>query len=328
VALTQLYVGQIPATAAGRRALRELALDVQDQLRQATQPVPSVALLGFDPAGPGVGERETGACDLVDLLLLRPNALIVAVVWRRPGPILALPGAPWRDAAGGEVLGEAGGLTPLQRAQALRDAVAERLRLADALRAQDARLIGAVVCAPATHPDSQISLDVDDHRQGLKVLGMDELAGVAAMVQSGVALAEADMAAIAAEVFGGRLWLDAGRALFEFAPPRFALRLLDGARAGELVSLPEGQTVVGRRRSPRHYERRVAILGDDLISSDHAVLDYGDGPAVTVRDISKNGTWLAAPGEAERHLRGAERRVGPGALLRMGVTRMRLEQLT
>lgn len=318
MASTQLFVGQIPGTAAARQALRGRAIDVDAALGQAHQPASSVALLNFDP-----GDARLAP---VDMLLIRPGALLVGVLWRHDGPIDVDPGGPWRDRASGTALAGADGRSPLELARAQRDAVMERLVAARAVPG-DARMAGAVVCLPAVHPESQISLDVDDHLRGLKVLGMDELAGVAAMISSGVALAERQMRALAEEVFGGRLWLDDGQELFELAPPRFALRALGGARAGELALLPEGETVVGRRRTPRRYERRVAIPGDDLISSDHAVLAYGDGEALTVRDTSKNGTWVAAPGEAEQHLRGSERAVTPGAVLRLGVTRMRVEQV-
>jgi hypothetical protein len=321
VAPTQLFIGKIPRSAADRQAVRERALDILLQLRQANHPAPTVGLLHFD-AGAGAGA-------LTDLLLIRPRALIVGAFWTHSAPVEVAPGAPWRDLATSAALTHASGQSPLEVARAWRDAVVERVRESPGglFLSESARVIGAVVCVPATHPSSQISLDVDDHRNGLKVLGLDELAGVASMVQSGVELSEAQMRALASDVFGGRLWLDGARSLFELAPPRFALRLLHGERAGELVPLPEGQTVVGRRRTPRRYERRVPILGDDLISSDHVVLEYGDEDGLTVRDISKNGTWVAAPGEQEQHLRGGERRLAHGGSLRIGVTQLVVEPL-
>jgi hypothetical protein len=298
--------------------LRERALDIYAHLRQANQPAPTVALLNV-----AAGPSSAG----VDLLLLRPRALLAGTLRTFDGPIEALPGRPWRGLGGATP--PLPGPSPLDVARAARDAVALRLR--DPLDRwgvpRAPRILGAVVLFPAIHPDSRISLDIDDHRQGLKVLGLDELAGVAAMVSSGVELTEEQMRAVAEHVFGGRLWVDGGRMLFDLAPARFALRLLDGERAGEAVPLPEGETVVGRRRTARRYERRVAIGGDDLISSDHALLLCGDDEAVRLRDTSKNGTWIVRSDGQEQHLRGAEQVLAPGAVLRMGVTRMRLERL-
>jgi hypothetical protein len=321
VAATQLFIGQIPRTAVERQVLRERAIDVLQQLRQANQPAPSVVLLHFD--------APPGASRVVDLLLVRPRAVIVGMFWHHSGPFEVEPGGGWRDIISGALLADPAGNTPLELARTARNTVVEYLRdTAEGLpQLERARVVGAVICVPTTHPAARISLDVDEHRQGLKVLGMDELAGVAAMVQSGVELSERQMAAVAGEVCGGRLWYDGDKPLFELAPPRFALRLLHGDRAGEVVPLPEGQTIVGRRRTPRHYERRVPILGDDLISSDHVVLEYGDDEGLVVRDISKNGTWITAPGEHEHHLHGAERRLLQGGSLRIGMTRLLIEPL-
>jgi hypothetical protein len=47
---------------------------------------------------------------------------------------------------------------------------------------------------------------------------------------------------------------------------------------------------------------------------------------VRLRDTSKNGTWVTPPGAAEQRVRG-EQAIGPGTLVRMGVTRMRLERV-
>jgi hypothetical protein len=318
VATTQLFIGLAPLTASERRALRDQAFELSEQLRQANRPEPTVALLNFG----------AGASDPVDLLLLRPHAVIVASLMRPAGPIDASAGQPWRERDTGAALLGPAGLAPLDRARLHRDAVAARLRDAGLALAATSRVVGAVVCAPAIPSSSQISLDVDDHRSGLKVLGLDELAGVAAMVQSGVQLYEDQMRAVAVDLFGGRLWLDGGRSVLELAEPRFGLRTLAGERAGDLVSLHEGETVLGRRRVPRSHERRFVISGDDLVSNDHAVLEYGDEDAIVLRDTSKNGTWLASPGEPELHVRGAACRVAHGTVLRLGMTRLRVERLS
>jgi hypothetical protein len=320
VVATQIYIGRIPDTAGERRALRERALELLALLRAAHQPAPTAALLSFSAGA-------APPADTVDLLLLRPRAIIAGVLRAYPGPIAAAPGQGWTDADGAPLV-EAGDISPLELARMRRDAIVARLgapgsawRLPPA-----ARVLGAVIVTPRLHPDSRISLDVDDHRLALKVFGLDELTGVASMAQSNVQLGSEAIQSIAGTL-GGTLWMEGARTLFELTRPRFRLRLLDGERAGETLPLAEGETVVGRRRSPRRFERRVAVAGDDLISSDHAVLLYEDGSGLTLRDTSKNGTWVTAPGEPEQHLRGAERRLEPGAELRMGLTRMVVERI-
>lgn len=322
----KLYLGHTPPTARERSALRERALDLHERLGAGHEPEPAYALLNF-AAGDAPPESE------VELLLLRPNAVIVGAIREYAGPIDVLPGGGWLHRDTGEAISEPSGETPLQRIKAQRDAVRARLD-ADAARlagvpaeAQPfARTVGALICAPATHPDSRISLDVDEHRQLLKVLGLDELPGLAAMVRSGMALSEEDMRAIASELFAGRLWHDGEQLLFELAPCRFRLRLLaDGARAEAVLPLLEGENFVGRRRAPRRHEHRLTLAGDDLVSSDHARIICGEADHVVLRDTSKNGTWVTPPGTAEERVHDSERAIVPGTLLRMGMTRMRLE---
>ena len=341
----QLYIGQIPDSASERYLLRQRALDLHAALRAASRPradqEPSVALLNF-----GLGDGS--APQPIELLLLRPNAALVAVVRAYPGPIEVTPNGRWTDLASGAALRDGLGRTPLQIVRAQRDAVRARLQqavaslpktdpagapalarsgmeLPSAAEQPFDRTVGALICAPSTHPESRISLDVDEHRQWLKILGLDELAGLAAMLRSGVQLSEAELHAIAAEVFGGRLWHDGEQLLFELAPGRFQLRLLGEDATTAVLPLIEGENVVGRRKNARRYEHRLTLSGDDLVSSDHARLVCGD-EQVTLRDISKNGTYLVQPDGAEELLRGADRALAPGALLRMGVTRLRLER--
>lgn len=318
----QIYLGQTPSTARHRRALRELALELHASLRQARAQEPSIVLVNF-AAG------NIPPIDAVDVLLIRPSALIVVAIRAFNGALHVLPEGRWTDAATGELV-EEHGRTPLQTVRAQRDAVQATLagqRDVGWHIPPDARILGVVACAPALHPDSRISLDVDDHRAGLKVLGLDELPALATMVQSGVRLSESGMRALASESFGGRLWHDGARLLFELAAPRYALRLLNGERAGQLLPLDEGESMIGRRRMPRRSEHRLALAGDDLVSSDHATLIYDDGDVVIVRDTSKNGTWVTLPGEAEIHLRGTELPIRTGTVLRLGATLMRLERL-
>jgi hypothetical protein len=338
MAYPQIYLGQIPSTAAERIALRERALDLRASLRAGrrgrAELETTYVLLNF---ALGAGPAAPGAESTIELLLLRPSAVLVGVVRAYPGPIEVTPEGRWTDLTTGSPIRDARGRTPLQLIRAQRDAVRARLeeqsaRLLDATAGSEAgapsfaRIVGALICAPATHPESQISLDIDDHRQQLKVLGLDELAGLAAMLRTGVCLSEAAMRLIAGDLLGGRLWLDGERPLFELAPGRFQLRLLgDDSRPETVMPLIEGENIAGRRRSSQRYERRITLSGDDLISSDHARLLCGDSDPIIVRDTSKNGTWVTPPGGTEERLHGAQRAITPGTLLRMGVTRMRLE---
>jgi len=328
MAYPQLYIGQIPATAAERRVLRARALDLHAALRAPRAPAPTCALLNFAAIdGPG-------ALRATDLLLLRPNSVIVGAIRTFPGPIEVTPDGRWTLLATGAPIREARGLTPLQLIGAQRDAVRDRLdqEAAGLLGPQAGtrpfeRTIGALICAPTAHPESRISLDVDDHRHWLKVLGLDELAGLAAMARTGVWLDEEPMHTIAGELFGGQLWHDGQRLLFELAPGRFQLRLLtEDGQAERVLPLAEGENVVGRRRVAQANEPRVRLDGDDLISSDHARIICGDDDQVILRDTSKNGTWVAQPGEPEEGVHSMEYTIGPGTLLRMGMTRMRLER--
>jgi hypothetical protein len=321
----QIYLGHSPNTGSARRALRALALDLRARIHAARAAEPTTLLLHFSAAE---------AADAIDLLLLRPNVVIVGAVRAYGGPIETLPSGQWRDGASGTELREPRDRTPLQHVKAQRDAVRERLDQAAALllgagagKRPFERAIGALIFAPATHPESRISLDVGDHRQQLKVLGLDELPALAGMVRTNAALTDAAIRAIATEVFAGQLWHDGARFLLDLAPARFQLRVLaDGGRAERQLPLIEGENVIGRRRAPQHFEHRLTLSGDELISADHALITCGDDDSVTLRDTSKNGIWITLPGGTEERVR-AERAITPGTLLRMGVTRVRLEKI-
>jgi hypothetical protein len=271
---------------------------------------------------------------MAELLLLRPNVVIAGIIRSFSGPIEVTPDGHWTLLATGAPISEAGGLAPLQVVRAQRDAIRARIeQQAEGLLGPDTgaqsfeRMIGALICAPSTHPESRISLDVDDHQRWLKILGLDELAGLAAMAHTGANLDEQTMQVIAGELFDGQLWHDGERFLFELAPSRFQLCLLaEDGRVERVLALAEGENIVGRRRLARPNELRITLDGDDLISSDHARIVVGDDDCATLRDTSKNGTWVALPGEPEQRVHSTERTIGPGALLRMGVTRMRLER--
>jgi hypothetical protein len=323
----QIYLGQTPATPHDRRALRERALDLRARLSTIRPSEPTYVLLNF-AAGAAPAERE------IELLMLRPAAVLVGAIREYRSPIEVAHGGRWAYRDTGEPIRDRYDQTPLQLVQAQRDAVRARLN-GEAARVLGAmpdaqpfeRTVGAVVCAPALDPGSRIALDVTEHRQWLKVLGLDELPGLAAMLRTGVQLSEESLRVIAGEVLGGRLWHDGEQFLFDLAPCRFQLRLLDAdGRAGEALPLSEGENIVGRRRAPQHHEHRLALAGDDLVSSDHATIVCEEGDGVRLRDTSKNGTWVTRPGAAEERVRG-ERTIGPGTLVRMGVTRMRLERV-
>jgi hypothetical protein len=260
--------------------------------------------------------------------------VIVGAIRAFPGPIEVTPDGHWTLLATGAPIREEHGLAPLQVVRAQRDAVRDRLdQGAVRLLGPESgtqpfqRTIGALICAPATHPESRISLDVDDHQRWLKILGLDELAGLAAMAHTGAQLDEQAMREIAGELFDGQLWHDGARFLFELAPSRFQLRLLaEDGQAERVLPLAEGENVIGRRRATQAHELRVTLSGDDLISSDHAWIIAGDDDRVVLRDTSKNGTLVALPGQPEQRVHGVEYTIGPGALLRMGMTRMRLER--
>ena len=320
----QIYLAHIPATPAERRALRARALDLRARFQAPRSADQTVLLLCF--------EAGEGAAANIDLLLLRPDAAIVGAIRSYRGPVIAGPGGPWSYRDSGEQIRELRGRTPTQHVKAQRDAVRERLeQAASDLPGLDTqalqRLVGALICSPSVHPDTRITLEVGEHRQQIKVLGLDELAGLAAMLHTGAQLSDAAMRAIVSGVFGGRLWHDGQRFLFDLAPQRFQLRLLpDGARAEKVLPLLEGENIVGRRRAPQQHEHRLTLSGDELISADHALIVCGDDDRITLRDTSKNGTWVTPPGATEERVR-QERAIVPGTLLRMGITRMRLERV-
>jgi hypothetical protein len=339
MAYPQIYLGQIPTTAAERIALRERALDLRAALRASPRgrsELDSTCLLLNFAVGTMPGPASP--MPLIELLLLRPNAALVGAVRSYPGPIEITPDGRWTNLTTGAAIRDEHGRTPLQLVRAQRDAVRARLDqdagpLMNSTAGAEvdgppfARMVGALISAPTTHAESRISLDVDDHRQQLKILGLDELAGLVAMIRIGVRLSEEAIRRIMGDLFGGRLWHDGDRLLFELVPGRFQLRLLaENSRPEVIVPLMEGENVAGRRRSAQRHERRITLSGDDLISSDHARLFCGDGDGVVLRDTSKNGTWVTLPGGTEERLHGVERALVAGAMLRMGLTRMRLER--
>lgn len=262
-----------------------------------------------------------------DIVIVRQHALLVGILRDYRGPIRVSTEEAWLFQETGAPIQEAGGLTPLEFVQRQRDAICEELEPFLSPPPDCTKLVAAVICAPALHPASLVSLDVDDHRRGLKVLGLDELPGLTTMLRASLQLTPEQIERIATEFFGARLWYDDTQTLFELTPAAFRLRVLE-PRPGqaELLELVEGETIIGRRRTPRRDEPRISISSDDLISSDHAQLFCDDSDVVLVRDMSKNGTRLSIPGGEDLMLRSAERAVPPDTILTLGVTRLRLER--
>jgi hypothetical protein len=316
----QIYLGKTPESPHERRALRARALDLRARLRNLRDPMPLLVLLNA---------LHPGAAGVASLVLARPHTLIVASLRAWPQPIAVRSGEAWSDLQTGALLEETGGRTPFQHIAMLRDTLRDHVVHAmtpggSELRVVE-RAIGAVICMPALHPESQIHLDVDDHRNRLKVLGLDELAGLASMSGATVQLSESSLHTLLRDMLGGRLWHDGNRLLFELVPPRYELELLDGTGSTRwAMALIEGENVIGRRRTARPHEYRITISADDLVSSDHAVITCHDDGHVTLRDVSKNGTWIRPPGLAEQYVHGAEQPLTPGTQLRMGVTQLQL----
>jgi FHA domain len=313
----QIYIGSTPETAARRRALRTLAMDLRARLRPQREPMATLVLLHTPVEGVGT----------VDLVVLRPNVMIVGAVRAIDGPLDMLH-ATWSDLRGTLVRDDEG-RTPLAavgyQRDTLRARLLERIDVASAESQYLQRVIAAVICAPALPPESRIALDIEDHRALRKVLGLDELPGLVTMASSGVRVAEVGMAAFV-EQLGGRLWHDGTRLLFELAAPRYRLRLLGDERATRtMLPLIEGENLLGRRRTARPHEHRLTIAGDDLVSSDHAIIICHDDGRVTLRDISKNGTWMTLPDGPETFVHTLERTILPGTILRLGDTQMLLQ---
>lgn len=323
----RIYIGRTPETARERIVLRERALTLARSARQS--PTEGTCTVAFNIAA---GAEPPLA--QIDLLILRATAVIVGALRSYAGPIDAPPGGVWRDRASGQPILEADGAHPLHRLRQQRDAVqmslnaaAARLGVATADPRPFKQVTGVLIGVPALPADSRISLDVDDHRDHLKVCSFDELPGVAAMSHSGVTLSDEAIHTIAASLFGGRVWYD-DRFLFELAPPRFQLSIHTPGSAPVSVPLYEGETIVGRRRSPKGNERRIPILNDDLVSSDHLyIICSDDVQTVAIRDASTNGTWVTPPDGPTEHLRNAERIISAGARLRLGMTDLILERV-
>lgn len=297
----EIYLAQIPATPQARRQERAFALELAQQLARISEG-PCAALLGLGGEYP-------------DVLLLRPRSVIVGLICDSTGPIDLLPTGTWIDRTSGN--GLLGG-KPLARVRHARTTLVQRLSNVTGL----GTITGALVISPTLHVESQVVLDIEDHREQIKVLGMDELAPLASMLQAGAHLDEVAMRAIISAL-GGRLWHNGERLLFEVGLARYRL----AHTSGVVLTLLEGENVIGRRTAPLQREFRLTIEGDDTISADHAVLICtADGRAI-VRDTSTNGTRIRLSEGSELRIHHAEQPVTPGCIIRMGETELRLEQV-
>ncbi|HMP39558.1 MAG TPA: FHA domain-containing protein [Roseiflexaceae bacterium] len=309
----QLYLGSIPRESAARCLLRERALALAALFDQARMPDPILGLLHLPLAA---------ADDVqpVDLVLLTPAAAMVATIHTHTGPVDMLADGRWMVQGR---LFELHGGTPLAHVAAQRDQVMRLLQQAGLLYEQ---IIGALVVAPILDPRSNILLDIDDHRRRLKVCGFDEIAGLISMLDGrGAQFSRVALETTLVEHLGASLWYERGQLIFELAPARCRLRVVaDGGEEVAIMPLYEGATVIGRRRTPQYYERRVVVSGDDLISSDHATIICDDA-GIRIRDTSKNGTWILGMAGEQEALHDTEREITIGATLRVGRTHMHLE---
>ncbi|KAB8144016.1 FHA domain-containing protein [Chloroflexia bacterium SDU3-3] len=286
--LPQIFLAQPPATAQARRTLRAHALELAAQLVRVAEG-PCYAILNIEPA-----ESEP-----IDMLLLRPRSALVALVRQAEGPLRVQGGHPWLA----------------QARQARADALAMLGGLAPAL----GTAVAAVVAAPRIPEGSSIALDVEDHRQRVKLLGFDELAALASMLQAGAQLDEAAMRG-AAQALDAQLWHNGERLLFEIGLAPYVLRRGDGAT----LPLLEGASVVGRRKQAIQHEYRLTIEGDDAVSADHAIIVCAPSGRLLLRDTSTNGTYIRAPGGSEQRIHHAEQAIAPDTIIRLGETELAL----
>ncbi len=279
----RIYLGSTPPTVQERLALRERAVDLIAGLK----PVQASIMIGFGLVGTLP----------IDLAIIAPGLLLTGLL---------------RDQ---QTFAEEAASTTLTAF-----AQQQRAMLCAALPGAHAAAIAAIVITPTLAAESEITLDIDDHRARVKILGFDELVGMT-MLAVGDARAETPGNWPLDHAFAARLWHDGARFLFPLMPAQFQLRLAHGG----IVPLYEGETILGRRRSPRRYEHRITCTDDDLISTDHATLTCLDDETIMLRDMSKNGTRVTRPGEREQQLHNDTTQVTAGTKLNIGSTTLVIE---
>lgn len=291
----KIYLGHTPEQAPARRALRERALALH------------TSLAGSRPLYTLLNARQNDVS--IDLLVMSETALLVGQYVPAPAPLAE----------------QEAHLDMLRRA---RDAVLARMRHAMPQLSRTEppfhRTIGALLFerSPAEH----VLLDVDDHRQSLKLTALDELPALLRIARTGMSGSEADARTVMSGVFGGRLWHDGDHFLFELAHAPYHLRVLNGEQTSRILPLLEGTNIIGRRRVPIQSEYRLTVSGDSSMSNDHALLLCPPDGRVILRDTSTNGTWVTPPGGPEERIARIERTIAPGTILRMGETRLLLER--
>lgn len=294
--LPQIYLAQTPTSALRRRMLRVQALELRDRLARI-DPGPCYVVLQLGEAG----------APRMDVAILRPRSVIIGLLKTVDTPLDIGRDHPW--------------LLEARQARAMLVAQLTANETAPPPWAIGTP-IAAVIISPQLPAESQITLDVEDHRQRVKVLTIDELAPLAAMLQAGAQLDEAAMQQLVAQL-GARHWHNGERLLFEIGLAPYRLAVI--GRDSPPLTLLEGATVIGRRTAPLHYEYRLTITGDDSISADHAVL-VCDGERVVLRDTSTNGTLITTADSAAQMVHLSEISIVPGTVIRIGETEVRLEQ--
>jgi hypothetical protein len=322
-----IAIANIPNTSAERYALRERAIVLHTALRDSHASAQSYLLLNYSTPQTQIPP--------IDCILIRPNSIIIGMLKHYPNAISIMPNGEWIERSNRSSLRDAQQRTPLQVVHMQRDIIRQQLNAAaEHLLGPEApdfafqRTIGALICTPSLPAESTISLDIDDHIQQLKILGLNELASLMAMSNNGLKLEETQIRYIITEILGGSHWHDGTRFLFELAAPRYQLRRLGAiGEAEQIHQLIEGETIVGRRRTAKAYEARISIEGDDLISTDHIRIYCDTSNTIRLTDISKNGTWIIHPDHTEQRLHQQQATINPNTILRIGTTLLQVEPI-
>lgn len=317
-----LYYGELPASGLARRSLRDQSLELLERLRQTDTTEPAIIFASC---------RAAPEQPLVDLILFTSYVVIVGLILPGHQPV-DLIDQRWIVRHEGRELVDAQGHTPLEQIRQRRlevDQQLKRLPLTLPVNREETplgRMVAALIFTPTAHRESQIALDVPDHRDLIKLVGFDELAPLAHMVRIGQRLSPEQLVSCA-EGLGGTCWGQDQTLQQDPAVAPLQLRVVAGPATHEqYFPLLYGETVIGRRRTPREREYRLTLGGDELMSSDHAILTYHDDGHIVLRDTSTNGSYIVNMDGRDERIRHTERHVTPGTMLRLGATRIVLEE--
>jgi hypothetical protein len=316
----RFYIGELPNDALARRELRDRGLQLLDGLRQAESLDSAVAIWAA---------RIAPSEPLIDLLLITPQAALVGLLLPGTSPIDMLNDGRWVVRATNEELRNTTGEAPIEQVRRRREAVVRFFsELPDlASEALLPRLTAALIFVPAAHRDSRIRLDIEEHRQQIKLVGLDEVAALMSMLQSNSRLPETLLDELATKHGAARLWHTGQQTVFEPADAGWRVQVLPSQFAeNRRLTLLLGDNIIGRRRTPREQEYRLLPAHDDLMSNDHAVITCLDEQQIWLRDTSTNGTLVTPPNGPEFRLHRGERQLLAGTILKMGETRMALER--